>query len=51
MPETRAKERIAQELGIEAARVILRHTSLGMTARYASRVDPNFAQEIAKKCG
>jgi integrase len=46
-----AKERIAQELGLEAARIILRHTSLGMTARYASRIDLNFAAEIAKKCG
>lgn len=46
-----AKERIAQAHGLEAARVILRHTSLGMTARYASRIDPDFAAEIARKCG
>lgn len=46
-----AKERITQELGIEAARVILRHTSLGMTARYSRRIDPAFAAEIARKCG
>lgn len=46
-----AKERIAQTCGIEAARVILRHTSLGMTSRYASRIDPVFAAEVARKCG
>lgn len=46
-----AKERIAQSEGLEAARTILRHTSLGMTARYASRIDLDFAQRIARKCG
>ncbi len=46
-----AKERITQAHGLEAARVILRHTSLGMTSKYASRIDPAFAQAIAAKCG
>lgn len=46
-----AKLRITRELGLDAARAALGHSSIGTTNNYASMQDAETAHLAAKKCG
>lgn len=46
-----AKRRIARELGLEAARVFMGHSSIGQTNEYASGMDVEAAIEVARRMG
>jgi integrase len=42
---------LRQEVGIDAARAVLGHTAVGMTAHYAKLADVKLASEAAAKLG
>ncbi len=46
-----ARLRITREMGLDAARAVLGHSAVSMTAQYAAAQDIETAQEVARKLG
>ena len=46
-----AKARVAREMGLEAARMMLGHSSIDTTASYARGIDAQTAEDVARRLG